>query len=298
MCNVLNAKPLRDFAHRAATRIPLQHVAKRFERLVYDQLRRDARNFRPARLVEIETGPAWARTAYAEGQVISTARLNPGVATRMHKIARQLANTCALAISTAKRPADAAIIAAASAFLERLDRASFDVMALKAAYFSRTLADMLASDDEEMCCEASVVQATCGRYWRRIASVAELRATGREFRNCIARTPREGSYGGMLRHGTAQFWVLRDESGEGRVVAMAPAPFATSFTEVRGPGNAHVNLEHPDLVRLARAIGVRPSSPPPPSRVLSLTPDLLYLDTPHLRHLIEGAALRRRARAL
>ena len=45
---------------------------------------------------------------------------------------------------------------------------------------------------------------------------------------------------------------------------MAPAPHATQFSEVKGPGNAHVSVDNPDLVELGIAIGVKPPPPPPP----------------------------------
>jgi hypothetical protein len=48
------------------------------------------------------------------------------------------------------------------------------------------------------------------------------------------------------------------------IVAMATAPYATRFVEVRGPNNATIYSDHPDLVCLARALGMRPKSPPPP----------------------------------
>ena len=73
----------------------------------------------------------------------------------------------------------------------------------------------------------------------------------------------------MLARGTAQFWVLRDLEGVGHMVACAPAPMALRFSEVKGPRNTPVSFEHPDLVQLGIALGVRPS---PPRRTLGNIP--------------------------
>jgi hypothetical protein len=59
--------------------------------------------------------------------------------------------------------------------------------------------------------------------------------------------------------------VWRDADGAGLLIAMAPLPATAHFPEVRGPRNALVNLAHVDKLRLARAIGMKPRTPPPPA---------------------------------
>src|SRR5690606_614224 len=87
-----------------------------------------------------------------------------------------------------------------------------------------------------------------------------------EFNNCLARTTRDSAYGSQLKRGAAQFWVLRDMQGKGLIVAMAPAPLATHFLEVKGPNNTPVRADDADLLQLGTLIGVRPRAPEPPPR--------------------------------
>jgi hypothetical protein len=266
MPNVLDAEPMRAFVRRAGGKIADDKVAARFQRMAFERLLDDPRNFRPAAPAELEAAPDWARQAQARGEDIVVFTLHRGAASRLRGVARRLADACKLAaaLEEATRQRDIAAMAAARDFLDKIDRASFEVAARKALYFSRQLASWTEDRDAEPACAAQTCAATQGRVWERITSVGALRAVGREFHNCLARATRSGSYGGMLRCGLAQFWVLRDAAGEGLIVAMAPAPQAAHFGEVRGPRNAPINCEHPDLVRLARFIGIPPADPPPP----------------------------------
>jgi len=93
----------------------------------------------------------------------------------------------------------------------------------------------------------------------------------------------------MLTRGIGQFWVLRDPSGVGLMVALAPAPAATHFMEVRGPRNARVSATHVDLTLLGAALGM-PSDPPPPP---PLSP--LSLDAMEEMAFLCAARIRRRA---
>ncbi len=266
MPNVLDIAPLRALARRAAGKISDDKIAARFERLAVSLLLKDERNFREATALELECAAEWAQRAAARGERIAIFQLHRSVSSRLHNVARRLAETCRLAATDdAARPRDAPTIAAAREFLDKLDRASFEVIAAKAYRFARTVA--LWDDERELeeCCQRRAIDATQGRTWHRVTSVAELRLIGREFHNCLARTTRTSStYGGGLFSGRSQFWVLRGAEGAGLIVAMATAPLATKFGEVRGPNNATIYSDQPDLMLLARAIGIRPSSPPPP----------------------------------
>lgn len=271
MPNVLDAGPMRAFARKVAAKIGDAKIAARYEKLAFARLLEDPRNFRPARPLELDAGPAWARQAAARGEDVSVFAIHRGAAARLHSVARRLAQTCKLAAS--EDAADAprkAVVAAARAFLDKFGRMNFEDAARRALYFSRVLAGWADDKDDERACPEQAIAARQGRVWLRVTSVSELRAIGREFRNCLARTTRAGSYGGMLHHGLAQFWVLRDAAGAGLVVAMAPAPAPACFTEVRGPRNAPVHPEHVDLVRLAVALGIRPNEPPPPANDAAL----------------------------
>ena len=99
----------------------------------------------------------------------------------------------------------------------------------------------------------------------------------------LARTTRDSAYGNQLARGTAQFWVLRDMAGDGLIVAMAPAPLATHFLEVKGPNNVAIRSDNSDLMQLGVLIGVRPRTPeppPPPSGPLSLAATMAALTQP------------------
>lgn len=305
MPNVLDAEPIRAFARHAAKPITDENVAARFARLAFERLLGDPRNFRPASPAELALGPAWALQARARGDEISIFKLNRAAAARLRTIARRLAETCKVAAAdTAARPRDLAAIAAARVFLNKFDRANFDIAARKALFFSRVLAGWELERDAEPVCPAQEIKATKGGVWARLRSVAELRAVGGEFHNCLARVTRVSSYASMLRRGLAQFWVLRDRDGAGLIVAMAPTPKEMGFSEVKGPRNAAVNREHPDLLILADALGMRPLDPPlpptlPPSTI-SLARTFLYsaeeteLAQTRLRLLLELSSPRRR----
>jgi hypothetical protein len=264
MPNVLDAEPLRVFARRASKKIKDPKVAARFERMAFERLLGDERNFRPALPMEIESAPNWVRRAHDRGEALCVFALNRAAASRLHTLARRLAATLEIATANeAKRPRDAATITAAREFLDKLERASYDVIAFKAHNFARVFETWDAERDTDDVCPARAVAATRGRTWLRITSVAQLRSIGREFRNCLARTARSSTYGGGLALGMSQFWVLRDVDGAGLIVALAPAPLATHFIEVRGPLNSMICPDNIDLTKLAAAIGVRPNTAPP-----------------------------------
>lgn len=265
MANVLDIDPLRALAQRASARIADKAIATRYERLAINQLLTDVRNFRPANPEDLKDAPAWAREAYGRGEEISVFKTNRALAARLHSVARRLADTCRVAAAEeAKHPGDEGRIKDAREFLAKFGRANFDTAAKKSLHFSRLLTVWEDDADATLVCQPRTLVLLNGRSWDRVTSVKDLRALGREFVNCLSRTKRTGGYGAMLVQGAAQFWVLRDVGGKGLVVAMAPAPSATHFMEVKGPRNAPVRLDDADLVQLGLVIGIRPSPPPPP----------------------------------
>jgi hypothetical protein len=263
--NVLRIDPLRALAKRASDRIADKAVAARYERLAFDRLLRDPRTYRPAQAEDLEDAPDWARRAEARGEPICVFKNNRALAARMHSVARRLADTCKLAAAEpAQHPDDATTIQQARAFLAKFDRVNFDTAARKSLVFSRVLTLWEDQADAIQVCEPRIILLLSGRSWHRLTSVKQLRATGREFLNCLARTRRTGGYGAMLLQGQAQFWVLRAVGGKGLIVAMAPLPVASHFVEVKGPRNAHVSMTDADLVQLGLVIGV----PDPPTAPL------------------------------
>lgn len=265
MPNVIDVNPLRALAKRASERIGNEAVAKRFERIAFDRMLQDQRNFRPARKSDLDNAPAWAREAAARGEELSVYRANGALAARLHTVARRIACAVLVAATPEKqRPDDAAAIAEAREFIEKFGRVNFDTAARKSLAFARVHTCWQEHDDSLRVCDAQSLVLLGGRIWHRISSVTELRRVGEEFRNCLARTTRTSAYGNSLARGSAQFWVLRDTLGRGLMVAMAPAPLATHFLEVKGPNNIPIRTDDADLLQLGIAIGVRPRTPEPP----------------------------------
>lgn len=283
MPNVLDVEPVRQAARRIASKIANPMVAARFEKLAYDRLLADPRNFREASAAEISDSPAWAQDAASRGEIVSVFKLNRGASMRLHNLARRLIEVCALATAQAPSHGQGRYVLAAREFIDKIERASFEVMARKAMSLSRIYAGW--SEVSEVLCAADIVAATQGRAWTRITSLAELRGIGREMTNCLARTSETSAYGGHLKDGRAQFWVLRDARGVALMAAMAPTAAPADFREVKGPRNTPVSRTNADLLCLAKAIlvgGDRPPPPEPPTPApASLTMMPMYFGRPH-----------------
>lgn len=283
MSNILDIEPLRRIAKRASANIGDAALAERFAQLALTKLLRDARCVRPATDAEIARAPAWAKAAIERGEEICVYRPNPALAARLNSVARRLADTRAVAAANlSERPDSAADILAAGRFLDKFDRTDFNTAARKALTFSRVREAWRLNDEARRICDAQSLVLLSGRIWHRVTSVVELRKVGQEFRNCLARTTSGGAYGHQLARGQAQFWVLRDLAGAGLMVAMAPAPLATHFQEVKGPGNARIRADDPDLMQLGIAIGVRPPppAPEPPPRPPGISAAVLAARSP------------------
>jgi len=265
MPNVLNIDPVRALAKRASARIGDQTIAKRYEKLAIDRLLENPRNFRPARDSDLKGAPAWVREAIDRGDMISVFRSSSGMAARLHTVARRIAETCRLAaMDHDAKPDQAEAIKEARRFLSKFGHMSFDAAARKALDLSRALASWEGGLDDAQVCPAQSIVLLGGRIWHRITSVAELRAVGREFSNCLTRTSRLAGYGAMLARGHNQFWVLRDIEGNGLIVACASALLPTRFVEVKGPRNTPVRADNADLAQLGIVIGVEQTPPTPP----------------------------------
>jgi hypothetical protein len=240
MPNVIDIKPLRARARVETDQRP-SHLASVSRRLRFDRTSaRPAATFRAAR----------KRILNAPGIFVlcQSARM------RLHNVARRIAHTCQLAaMDLETHPERFAGAFLAREFLSKFDRASFDVVARKASYYASLYDNADCDGETKAACAAQSAPCANGRVWRRITSLAELRATGREFHNCLARSSRASTYGRKLRRGFSQFWVLRDQNGAGLMVAQAPTERPLWFNEVRGPHNAIISSDNADLQRLAYA---------------------------------------------
>jgi hypothetical protein len=287
------------FAQRVAMKINDDRIRARFARMAFERLLGEPSNFRPASAAELDAGPDWPRAARARGDEIFVFTLNRGAAQRLHNMARRIAQTCKLAELDLTKPGRAAATAEARTFLDKFDRVNFDVASVKSRHFARILAALEDNRDGEALCPPSEIAAEQGRTWRRIVSVAELRAVGCEFRNCLARVGRDSSYTTMFRAQSAQYWVLRDAEGAGSIVAMAALPKPIRFTDVRGPRNAAVASGNPDLAHLAAALGFEAARPRPIETFALISPAAADANADIIREWLRAGApppLRRRVR--
>ncbi len=272
MVNVLDVEPVRAMAHRAAAVLEDQAIAARFQKLAFEHLLADPRNFRAGLTVEIESGPDWARAASLRGEEISVFAPPRGALVRLRAKAQRLANTCALAGCEASGELlrYKGVIAEARRFLAKFDRTNLAVACRRALQFSRALEQWQADRDSAEFYPAQTIAATEGRSWFNAPSIAALRQIGREFRNCLATSARSSSYVALLRRGRAQIWVLRDAEAAGLIVVLAPTEKGGSLNEVKGPRNVAVSPEHPDLLLLADALGLSVRQPLNPFDLIEL----------------------------
>ncbi|MBY0563454.1 MAG: hypothetical protein K2P58_04625 [Hyphomonadaceae bacterium] len=266
MPNVANPEAARAFARKVSARIPDPDVAHRLETLAFLHLLQDARNLRPVAAHEWETLPDWADNARQRGETVYLFALHRGSAQRVQIAARRLAAAWDVARADAEHSgAHREAICAARKFMSKIDHMDFEATMRKAYAFWRLHREWADDRDDNGFCESASAPATQDRTWRRITSLGKLRSVGRELRNCLANATRRSAYGAALVSGDGQFWVLRDSTGAGLMLAFASHPAGSHFREVKGPRNASVNLDHPDLVGLAAKLGMKPLDHPPPT---------------------------------
>lgn len=286
--NILDQAPIDALARKMAEKIPHAAVAARFARLAFEQLRDDPRNFRPATPLELKKAQPWVKREMEAGRDVHVFVANRSLAARLRRTAHALAETCeevsyVACLTTRPSSRDIWVKTTATEFIAKIDRAAYDTIDAKARLFALERKNRL---DEQMTAlklfDDEEVFSCPGRTWRRITSLAELWAVGREFHNCLARSSRYiGAYGRRLRDGDAQFWVLRDQTGRGLVVAMV-CMLEKRICEVRTPRNGGVHPDDPDVVRLGEAKGWRrpngnfgpPETAPvePPPRLTTAAP--------------------------
>jgi hypothetical protein len=265
MRNVLDTAPIHAFVCRLARQAPEGEASARLEKLYYAKAYRDDRCFREARPEELTAAPDFIQAAIQRGEAIQVFQACPSLRRRLNTVTQRVADAAKLSTSIPANASEAAAIAKAREFMNKLSRADFETIARKSLEHARIYQSWLAQRDHV--CPPGEVRATRGRVWRRVTSLAELQRTGREFTNCLARTSRAGAYGAGLVNGQLQFWVLRERSGAGLFIASAAANAPLDFREVKGPRNVPVDRGHPDLECLAHAIlapGQEPPTPPSP----------------------------------
>lgn len=263
MSNVVNPELARAFARTVSARIEDPMAARRFEKLAFLRLIGDERNLRPVDEHEWAALPEWADRARRRGDALQVFALRRGAAQSIRIAARRLADVCAIASDARALDGRREAVRAARKFIKRISRMSFEAASRQAYAFSVLRRDWAEERDGDQICDVAAVAATDGRTWRRVTSLRELRAIGREFRNCLSNATRRNPHGDALVSGAGQFWVLRDSGATGLMIAFATCSTTCRFREVKGPRNQGIDRAHPDLLLLARALGVLASEPPP-----------------------------------
>jgi hypothetical protein len=241
----------------------------------------DVRNFRPAKPNELANGGDWIYRALIEGAEISVFAPSATLKRQLARVARNLADACAEAEEFSTRaPREPSHAAAVREFIAKIERVSFAIVAIKARRFAA--ARRVRIKDAEFStklCAPAIVFASSNRQWRRLISVGEMRSAGREFHNCLAQANVHGRiYGERMQQGRVEFWVLRKACGEGLMIAVADV-VEKIIGDVRGPCNAPIPSDDPDLMCLIRARGFftqgdftdpprDPTPPRPPRRRL------------------------------
>ncbi len=264
---VLDQAPLAECARRLAAKIDNPAVSARFAKLAFEELRADPRNMRPAEADDMAGAPDWARRKHKRGEPLFVFAACRSSLARLRRVARQLQCTCAEAqhlegLPRARlKPREAAMLDLMGAFIDKIERADFTTLDIKSRLFAR---ERKARVDDvharEVLCAKEEVFVAPGLAWRRVTSVLEMWAVGAEFRNCMARgSTNATAYARQLRGDVGRFFVLRDHSGKGLMVALA-YPNQARIEDVRGPSNALIDPEHGCVRALAEAFGWRMST--------------------------------------
>lgn len=263
---VLDQAPLAECARRLAAKIDNPAVAARFAKLAFEELRADPRNMRPAEAADMVGAPDWARRKFKRGAPLFVFAACRSSLARLRRVSRQLQSTCAEALHLGElprarlNPREAAMFHLMKEFIAKIELADFTTVDIKSRLFAR---ERKARVDDlharEVLCAKEEVFVAPGLAWRRVASVGEMWAVGAEFRNCMARgSTNATAYARQLRGDVGRFFVLRDHSGKGLMVALA-YPNQARIEDVRGPSNAVIDPEHACVRALAEAYGWRMS---------------------------------------
>ncbi|GAN00270.1 hypothetical protein U91I_03935 [alpha proteobacterium U9-1i] len=274
---VVDIAPVAECARRLADKIACNPaVAAHYQKRAHQQLLADPRNFRSAAPEDLEAAPAWAKDKAESGAPLHVFAPSRASLARLRRVARQLQETCAEAIYLDALPRaqlssrDAEILDMAQEFIAKIQRPDFAALEAKSKYFAlERKARMDFARAHDPICEKEHVYAGPSRRWHRIRSVAEMWAVGEEFNNCMARTSSQApGFARDLRNGAAHFFVLRNRAKRGLMVAVG-YPARAQIDDIRGPDNAHVASDDPNLTMLCAARGWRAPPPRPSAEALA-----------------------------
>ncbi len=291
--NFVDVSPISAYARRVASRIPLAPARERFMRVSFEVLHDDPRNARPIEALELAHAPDWALREHLCGRAIHVFEPHPEAVGPMKYVARALKDTCAEIEHYASMPRkmltarDRVIWLLAKEFVTKISRMSFEAIAEKASYFREERLRRLARlRVDEVLFDREEVFTAPGRSWRRIVSIGELAALGRELSNCLAESSRQHSnYARRLRSDKARFWVLRDHAGAALLAVMIDT-VTGRIREARGPRNAHVRHDDGDIAVLIQARQLAPIGCPDTNETDDDIGQLL--SAPRARHWPQG----------
>jgi|CXWL01.1.fsa_nt_gi hypothetical protein len=280
---VLDRAPVAEKARAIAGKIDDPVVAARFAKVAFEQLLADPRNVRAAEEADLIGAAAWARRKFKRGVPLYVFSPCQSSLARLRRVARQLQQTCdeALYLGTLGKPSgrERMMRDLMCEFISKIVKPDFATLDVKSRLFARerkARIDLLRA--AEPVCEDEEIYAAPGLVWRRLISVAQMWAVGAEFHNCMARgSANSAAYARHLRSGIGHFFVLRDHTGKGVMVALG-YPNLTKLEDVRGPGNVQIDPDSPALVVLAEARGWRTHAPrraPPMAAVHSPVVDTI-----------------------
>lgn len=276
MRNFINEADIHARAESLAAAAPACAYA-RCVKLVAQQLRKDPRNARPPRAKEIAAAGAWARRADAAGAPLSWFVASSASAALMRRFVARLRDAHADLQSKAA-PIDSQELVQRNEcrrLFDSLDHMSFADIDEKTRLLARrrrriahqraqrTVRDMPRFPPDS-------VEASNGRYWRRVLSTGDLGRIGERMVNCTAFHRRShASYARRLVNQSAEFWVLESPAGDPIILLMLMTG-ARLIGDIRRVRNGYVSLTEPDVVTFMRARGPQelrapPPAPPPPA---------------------------------
>ena len=255
---VVDIAPVAECARRLADAIVSNpSVAAHFQKRAHQQLLLEPRNFRPPVETDLVGASAWVWRKLAAGEPVFVFAPCRASLARLRRVARQLEATCAEAIFLDTQPREnlsprsIEILDMALEFIAKIKRPDFAALEEKSRYFAQERKQRLAVvRAHEPVCREERVYVDSTRSWRRIRSVSEMWDVGAEFHNCMARgSSQAAGFARDLRNGAAHFFVLRNRTSRGLLVAVA-YPTRGQIEDVRGPHNAHVTPDDPALLML------------------------------------------------
>lgn len=276
MLEVIDPSPISALARKIAGRISHGGARKRMEILIFRALKQDVRCLRALDAEELEQAPDWARAKAEAGVTVYEFAPARAVVRKLQGLARGIEAAFQELIQL-----DGAAAASLDedalrhrellhAFFDKIGKASQETLEQKSRAFTaaRAARAELARANERLCPDEEIFSAP-GRTWRRLTTEGQLRQAGRALHNCMARKNTHSlKYVEELRGGHAHFFVLYDHKGAA-LMAVRALPNEMRIAEAKGPFNAKIISDDPDLTILAQARGWRTPPPLPSLAALS-----------------------------